>query len=535
MSPAVYPPEVISRPAARMATKATLLTLAVALVSACGTLDFDPASEAPTDASVAETDTSADARVDAGPDATPDAQVDAGPARMAVSHPRELRAAWVASVFNLDWPSRQGLTATAAQAELTTLLDALVAAGANAAFLQVRPESDALYDSALEPWSRFLSGTQGASPGWDPLRFAIDQAHARGLELHAWLNPFRAATNASLPLAPTHVATRLAEHAHLYGSTVTMDPGSPAVRDHVVAVVRDIVSRYDVDGVVFDDYFYPYPIAGTPYPDDATYADYQAGGGSLSRSAFRRANVDAFVHAAHLAIRAARPGTRFGVSPFGIYRPGQPTGVVGLDAYEALAADSLAWLAAGDVDYLAPQLYWPTTSTGQPFASLAAWWSSKTAAAGKWLVPALDLTKAGTTNWDLAEYRAQVSAVRGLAGSGARGATLYAARNLLRDTGGVGTLFRTELWARPALPPPLAGATGRVEPPTVRLRGDVAELSHDDARIRGFAVYRVDRPPVLDRWIRARTASVTLERGSWAISAVDAQGLESDGVVLTNP
>lgn len=314
-----------------------------------------------------------------------------------------------------------------------------------------------------------------------------------------------------------------------------MDPGSPAVRDHVVAVVRDIVTRYDVDGVVFDDYFYPYPIAGTPYPDDTTYAEYQAGGGTSTRSAYRRANVDAFVHAAHLAIQAARPGTRFGVSPFGIYRPGQPAGVVGLDAYEALAADSLAWLAAGDVDYLAPQLYWPTTSTGQPFTALATWWSSKTSAAGKWLVPALDLTKAGTTAWDLAEYRAQVSAIRGLAGAGARGATLYAVRNLLRDTGGVGTLFRGELWARPALPPPLAGATGSVEPPTVRLRGSVAELAHASTSVRGFALYRVDGPPVLERWVRAGTASVELPRGTWAVSAVDARGLESEGVVASVP
>jgi hypothetical protein len=208
---------------------------------------------------------------------------------------------------------------------------------------------------------------------------------------------------------------------------------------------------------------------------------------------------------------------------------------VGLDAYEALSADSLAWLAAGDVDYLAPQLYWPTTSTGQPFGSLASWWSTKTSAAGRWLVPALDLTKAGTPNWDLAEYRAQVSAIRGLSSAGARGAMLYAARNLLRDTGGVGALFRDELWARPALPPPLAGASGRVDPPIVRLRGSSAEISHTDPKIRGFALYRIDGTPTFTRWTRAAASTLALERGSWAVSAIDARGLESQGAVLTVP
>ncbi len=324
------------------------------------------------------------------------------PQLLRVAHDRELRAAWVASVYNLDWPSRVGLPEAEAKRELGALLDALVAAGANALNFQVRPESDALYPSSLEPWSRFLTGTQGQDPGWDPLAFALSEAHARGLELHAWLNPFRAAANASIPLAPNHVAARYPEHARLYGTVVTMDPGEPVVRDHVVAVVRDLVARYDVDGVVFDDYFYPYPIAGTPFPDDASYSAYLASGGALSRSDFRRANVNEVVHEVSAAIASLRPTTRFGVSPFGIYRPGSPPGVVGLDAYEALSADSLAWLARGDLDYLGPQLYWPTTSTGQPFAALASFWADQTSARGRWLVPSLDATKAGTAGWDRA-------------------------------------------------------------------------------------------------------------------------------------
>ena len=468
---------------------------------------------------------------DAGLDAS---DASSAPKLVSVGHDREIRGVWVASVFNLDWPSRAGLPMADAKRELSALLDTFVAIGANVVNLQVRPESDAFYLSTLEPFSRFLTGTQGNDPGWDPLRYALDEAHARGLELHAWLNPFRAATSRTAVLAPTHIASRHPELAHPYGSSVTMDPGSPIVRDHLIAVVRDLLTRYDVDGVIFDDYFYPYPIAGTPFPDDDTYADYLDGGGTLSKSDFRRANVNDVVHAVNTVITSVRPSVRFGVSPFGIYRPGMPPGVVGLDAYEALAADALAWLRRGDVDYLGPQLYWTTTSSGQPFGPLLDWWAGQTTTAERWLVPSIDITKIGTPGWDQAEMRAQFAALRAGRARGVRGTDLYAARTLRNDTGGIATLIRTEVWPTPALPPPLATArTAVFAPPTVRVDPGAVQLSHTQPSGLGFAVYGA--PGRLVRWVRARAASIVLDRGTWAISSIDERGVESLGVEVQIP
>ncbi len=308
-----------------------------------------------------------------------------------------------------------------------------------------------------------------------------------------------------------------------------MDPGSPVVRDHLVAVVRDLLTRYDVDGVIFDDYFYPYPIPGTPFPDDGTYAAYLEGGGALTKSDFRRANVNDVVHSVSETIASVRPTVRFGVSPFGIYRPGMPPGIVGLDAYEALAADALAWLRRGDVDYLGPQLYWTTTSSGQPFGPLLDWWAGHATAGGRWLVPAIDITRIGTPGWDQAEMRAQFAAIRGGRARGVRGTELYAARTLRNDTGGIATLIRTEIWPTPALPPPLATArSATFAPPTVRVDQRAVHLSHTQVSGLGFAVYSATGK--LERWVRARAASIALAPGTWAVSSVDERGVESLGV-----
>ena len=296
--------------------------------------------------------------------------------------PREFRGAWIATVANKDWPSAPGLSVAQQKAELISLLDAAVRLKLNAVIFQVRPSSDAVYASSIEPWSYYLTGIPGQAPQpyYDPLAFAIEEAHKRGLELHAWFNPFRARLTPSEPLAMNHISRTHPEWVRSYGDQLWLDPGDPAVRDYVMRVVMDVVRRYDMDGIQFDDYFYPYPIAGAygyqPFPDGATWARYGARSG-LNRDDWRRQNINQFVQSVYQNIKAAKPWVKFGISPFGIWRPGNPPQIRGSDAYATLFADSRLWLASGWVDYLSPQLYWSVDSPGQSFPILLNWWAQQ--------------------------------------------------------------------------------------------------------------------------------------------------------------
>src|SRR5215203_4485317 len=260
---------------------------------------------------------------------------------------REMRGVWIATVANIDWPSSRTLTADQQRIELADLMARAAGAGFNAIILQVRPAGDAVYQSEIEPWAALLTGTQGKSPGYDPLEFAIQEAHTRGLELHAWINPFRAGnTSDTLVLAPTHVFKARRELVRIYGGNIWSDPGEPDVQDRAMSVIADITRRYDVDGIHADDYFYPYVVddaAGQPlaFPDDATYAKYGAG---VARDDWRRANIDRFVERMYREVHAIKPTVKVGISPFGIWRPGNPPGIQGLDAYSSIYADSRKWL-----------------------------------------------------------------------------------------------------------------------------------------------------------------------------------------------
>ncbi|NDC64745.1 MAG: hypothetical protein EBZ59_12360, partial [Planctomycetia bacterium] len=317
---------------------------------------------------------------------------------------REFRAAWIATVANIDWPSRPGLPADEQRAELVRLFDRAVATRLNAVILQIRPCADALYPSALEPWSPYLTGTMGKPPEpvYDPLAFAIEEAHARGLELHVWFNPYRVLHTAPIgPTAPTHASVALPAIVRRYGTYLWFDPGEPAAADRFLEVVTDVVRRYDIDGVHIDDYFYPYPVAGgngrpAPFPDDRSWRRYVKGGGTLSRDDWRRRNVDLLVQALHDGIHARKPWVRFGISPFGIWRPGHPPQVKGFDAYAQLYADARRWWREGWVDYLAPQLYWPTTKAEQAYPVLLEWWASENAR-GRHLWPGNFTSRAGAT------------------------------------------------------------------------------------------------------------------------------------------
>jgi len=341
---------------------------------------------------------------------------------------REFRGVWVASVANIDWPSKRGLTTAQQQEELIQLLDRAAALKLNAVLFQVRPAADALYRSSIEPWSEYLTGAQGRAPDpvWDPLEFAVREAHARNLELHAWFNPYRARhTDAKSPLARTHIANTNPALVKKYGAYLWMDPGERVVRERTIQVVLDVVRRYDIDGVHIDDYFYPYPETTRrgrkiPFPDDASYARYTRGGGTLSRADWRRQNVDVLVEALHDGIHKVKPWVRFGVSPFGIWRPGFPAQIRGFDAYSELYADARKWLREGWLDYFSPQLYWPTTKTAQSYPVLLQWWAEENAQ-GKHLWPGNFTSRAGgagASAFSVAELIEQIRVTRVQPGAG---------------------------------------------------------------------------------------------------------------------
>ncbi len=295
---------------------------------------------------------------------------------------REFRAAWIASVANINWPSKPGLTTDQQQKEAIDLLNLLEQHHFNAAILQIRPQADALYQSELEPWSYFLTGEQGKAPSpyYDPLEFWVKEAHQRGIELHVWLNPYRAHhLSGGEPASGSIVKSRPDLVLGLKDGQYWMDPSLKEVQDLSTAVVKDIVKRYDIDGVHFDDYFYPYDSynGGADFPDDKSWEAYQKTGGKLSRGDWRRNSVNVFIQRVYETIKSEKKGVKFGLSPFGIWRPGYPESVQGYDQYEKLYADAKLWLNKGWIDYFTPQLYWKVNAYQQSFPVLLGWWQSE--------------------------------------------------------------------------------------------------------------------------------------------------------------
>jgi uncharacterized lipoprotein YddW (UPF0748 family) len=390
--------------------------------------------------------------------------------------PREFRAAWVATVANIDWPSRPGLTAAEQRAEALVLLDRAQALRLNALVLQIRPAGDALFASTLEPWSEYLSGEQGRAPWaageapWDPLAFWVQEAHSRAIELHAWFNPYRARHSAACsPLAASHIARRRPDLVRTYGEQLWMDPAEPEAAAHTLAVVADVVRRYDIDAVHIDDYFYPYPVAvdgvDQPFPDDAAWVRYQLGGGPLARDDWRRAQVDSLVQALQRTVQATKPWVRVGISPFGLPRPDRrPPGVTGFSQYDKLYADVEKWFEAGWLDYLAPQLYWPIDRAGQPFAVLLDYWLQANRAQ-RHVWPGLFTSRItrgeplGMNAWPARELIDQVAQQRSRAAPGdggpvgASGHIHFSMVALLQDRDGIATQLQAGPYAQAALVP----------------------------------------------------------------------------------
>ncbi len=296
--------------------------------------------------------------------------------------PREFRAAWVATVANINWPSKNNLSTEQQKQEAINLLDMLKNNNFNAVIFQVRPSADALYKSSLEPWSYFLTGTIGKAPSpyYDPLEFWVEEAHKRGLELHVWLNPYRAHHSNGGQVTSESLVRKSPENVvRLRNGMYWFDPASQETQNHAASVVMDIVKRYDIDGVHFDDYFYPYATynGGADFPDDKTWFAYKKNGGNLSRPDWRRDNVNKFIKRIYTEIKKEKPSVKFGLSPFGIWKPGYPSGVTGSSQYDELYADAKLWLNEGWIDYFTPQLYWPIDPPRQSFTSLLKWWQSE--------------------------------------------------------------------------------------------------------------------------------------------------------------
>ena len=422
---------------------------------------------------------------------------------------REFRGVWVATVANIDWPSEPGLPASEAKRELVAILDRAAELNLNAIVFQVRPAGDALFVSTLEPWSYWLTGEEGRPPRpmWDPLTFAVEQAHARGLELHVWLNPFRAdhPTNKSEPAAPA-LSVRKPDLVKAYNNHLWMDPGEPAVRRHSLAVVLDLVERYDVDGVHFDDYFYPYPAREdgeiVPFPDDPSWERYQTSGGTLERDDWRRENVNDFVAEIYAGVKRIKPHVDVGISPFGIYRPGHPHYIRGFDQYAVLYADPLLWYRQGWLDYLTPQLYWPIAKPDQSFTGLLQWWADRNESS-RHLWPGLATYRHGENPeaYSASEFVHQVRWSR-IIGEVSDGHIHFSMKHLMPDGAAaeVASTLRETVYAKPALPPamPWAAPEELADPPriasvtggadSVRVRVDPRSLG--DARRWVAQVYR---------------------------------------------
>jgi uncharacterized lipoprotein YddW (UPF0748 family) len=391
---------------------------------------------------------------------------------------------WVATVNDIDWPSKPGLTTREQKAELIALLDRAAALHFNAVFFQVRSSCDAMYDSKIDPWSEFLTGRMGQAPSpfYDPLAFAVSEAHKRGLELHAWINPYRVRSrDLNTPAASTHISVRRPELVRAYGHYLWLDPTEEATRDYLLSVIMDIVRRYDIDGVHFDDYFYPYPEKTNKpgenrdieFPDDASWQAYKAGGGKLSRGDWRRDNVNEFVEAVYSGVKKEKPWVKFGVSPFGIWRPGNPPQITGLDSYDKLACDSRKWLADGWLDYIAPQLYWPIAQKAQSFPALLQWWDAQNTA-GRNVWPGIRAGGWKGVSNEPEEMGRELGLIRSRDGS--PGAIVWHARALMGDAALARALEQT-IFPNAALVPACPWLSKAVPPPPfIRVRRERGEL-----------------------------------------------------------
>lgn len=415
----------------------------------------------------------------------------------------EFRAAWVATVNNIDWPSKPGLSVQQQKAEAVELLDLLAENGMNAVIFQARPTADSFYPSKLEPWSRYLTGTPGKDPGYDPLKFWIDEAHKRHLEFHAWINPFRIAQNANEPLSTSHIAFEHPEWIVQYGGKLYFNPALEETRQFIAAVVKDIVLHYDVDAIHCDDYFYPYPVAGEAFPDAIQFATNPYHFGPDQLEDWRRHNVDLTIQLLAKTIKGAKPWVKFGISPFGVWRNidkdsrGSMTRA-GVTNYDDLYADILKWMQYGWIDYVTPQLYWHIGHPAANYTTLIDWWSKNAFGRDVYIGHGLYRIEANssTPEWTQPEQMPeQIRMTRQTAGI--EGSVFYSAKHFKRNLLGLQDSLQTNFYARQALVPPMPWIDHLPPQPPVKfkkrgrkLQWEMGDFSNQMDEPKRYIVYK---------------------------------------------
>ncbi|MFN7138558.1 MAG: glycoside hydrolase family 10 protein [Limisphaerales bacterium] len=460
--------------------------------------------------------------------------------------PREFRSAWIATVANIDWPSKRNLTTEQQKAELIEMMDKSVQMNLNSLILQIRPMCDALYPSELEPWSEFLTGEMGKAPEpfYDPLQFAIDEAHKRGIELHVWFNPYRAQHTSSKGVSANHISKTKPGIVRQYGKYLWLDPAEEETKQHSLNVILDVVRRYKVDGVHIDDYFYPYKsyANGADFPDDGPWQRYLASGGKLSRADWRREHVNDFVERFYREVKKANPLVKVGISPFGIWRPGVPEGThTGFDQYSELYADAKLWLNKGWLDYWTPQLYWPIAAEKQSYPVLLKWWVEENTQKRHVWPGNYTSQVGGAGKWQPEEVINQIQATRDI--EGASGNVHFSMIALSKNRLGLADKLKEGVYAKPALVPASPWLSDRV-PAQPRLRvqraffGGERSVSWESSKndqVRLWVVYQKQRNGSWDyHFVPAAgitKSSLSLPKNSdvveIGISAVDLNGTES--------
>jgi uncharacterized lipoprotein YddW (UPF0748 family) len=420
---------------------------------------------------------------------------------VAAQNPKyEFRAAWIATVENIDWPSKKGLPVEEQKAEYIKLIDKLQSVGMNAVIMQIRPAADAFYPSKLEPWSEYLTGVQGQAPSplYDPLKFMIEETHKRNMEFHAWCNPYRAVFNiAKSNIAATHISNTQKSWFVTYGGGAEaykkyFDPGNPDARNFVTEVVKDIVTRYDVDAIHFDDYFYPYRIAGKEFPDSQSFAKYGKG---LSKDAWRRSNCDSIILQLSKAIKKIKPNVKFGISPFGVWRnksqdiDGSET-QAGQTNYDDLYADILLWQKKNWIDYIVPQLYWEIGHNKADYTTLVNWWAKHSF--DKHVYIGHGFYRAGSnTAWkDKKQIPDQINMLRKF--NTIQGSAYFSAKNFYKNLNGWNDTLQKNLYSTIALIPPMKWIDNTPPPsPIVSKSGKniLVKKAAKCERLRSYVIY----------------------------------------------
>lgn len=452
---------------------------------------------------------------------------------------REFRAVWIATVENIDWPAKRGASSDQQRAELIRILDEHQKTGINAVILQVRPSADALYQKRREPWTRFLSGKQGVGPmpTYDPLDFAVMEAHKRGMELHAWFNPYRATTDTiDSNTSAQHISRIRPEWFFTYGPKKYFNPGLPEVRDYIVQVIMDVVRNYDIDGVHFDDYFYPYPEKGKQIPDSAAFVQY--GGSFSSIEDWRRNNVDLLIKTVSDSIHHKKRYVKFGISPFGIWRnkKDDPEGseTNGLSGYSALYADARKWMKEGWVDYNVPQVYFPFGYAPAAYEKLVDWWSNNSFGRHVYIGHGVYRSTENKEGWrDKQQLPNQIRYLR--QNERVQGSVYFSSKSLTNNLAGFQDSLRSSLYKYPALLPQMIWLDAI--PPLSPLNlsavrtADGVKLSwqrpiavRDGETAYGYVVYRFLKGEGQD--ITDARKIVRIQFGADNVSFVDRSGLK---------